>query len=377
MTPVLELGAEGARLVAPGLPPTLLPARWLRERCPDAASLDPVSSQRFYNPSGLPEDLAVTRLVPCGPGLVEIGFSDGHVSRFALADIAAEAAAAPGRDGGIDPEPWDAGLSPQPRFAWPAAPSDRDLLDRTESFLRHGFVILEGVPRQDGAILEVARRFGFPRDTNFGTVFEVRSVPSAEDLAYSSLALAPHTDNPYRTPVPGIQLLHCLVNETSGGLSTLVDGLAVSEALRRDDPEAWDILTRTPVRFRFLSATAEHVAWAPLIELDAAGRFETIRVSPRLEYVPLAEPARLAAFYRARRALDRLLEAPGFTLRFRLADGDLMMFDNRRLLHGRTGFDPAEGHRHLQGCYIDIDGPRSLHRVLKRRLGTSQREVAA
>jgi len=43
------------------------------------------------------------------------------------------------------------------------------------------------------------------------------------------------------------------------------------------------------------------------------------------------------------------------------------MFDNRRLLHGRTGFDPAEGIRHLQGCYIDIDAPRSWYRVLRRQ----------
>jgi gamma-butyrobetaine dioxygenase len=43
------------------------------------------------------------------------------------------------------------------------------------------------------------------------------------------------------------------------------------------------------------------------------------------------------------------------------------MMDNCRLLHGRTGFNPAEGLRYLQGCYIDIDGPRSLYRVLRRR----------
>lgn len=33
----------------------------------------------------------------------------------------------------------------------------------------------------------------------------------------------------------------------------------------------------------------------------------------------------------------------------------------------RTGFDPREGLRYLQGCYIDIDGPRSLYRVLRRK----------
>jgi gamma-butyrobetaine dioxygenase len=37
------------------------------------------------------------------------------------------------------------------------------------------------------------------------------------------------------------------------------------------------------------------------------------------------------------------------------------------VLHGRTGYDPSTGNRHLQGCYIDLDAPRSHYRVLRRR----------
>jgi gamma-butyrobetaine dioxygenase len=61
-----------------------------------------------------------------------------------------------------------------------------------------------------------------------------------------------------------------------------------------------------------------------------------------------------------------MLRSAAYEIRFRLDDGDLVMFDNVRLLHGRTSFDPEEGLRHLQGCYIDADGPRSLYRVLAR-----------
>jgi gamma-butyrobetaine dioxygenase len=77
-------------------------------------------------------------------------------------------------------------------------------------------------------------------------------------------------------------------------------------------------------------------------------------------------------YFRARKAFDHLLRSPQFEVRFLLEPGDLMMMDNRRLLHGRTAFDPREGLRHLQGCYIDLDGPRSLYRVLRRRLGSSE-----
>jgi gamma-butyrobetaine dioxygenase len=215
--------------------------------------------------------------------------------------------------------------------------------------------------------LKVASAFGFTRETNFGALFDVRSTPEANDLAYTSLALDPHTDNPYRTPVPGVQLLHCLINETSGGLSTLVDGYAVAAELQATDPEGFQLLARTPVRFRFRDATTELVASAPLIELDALGRVEAVHVSPRLDFVSLRPAAELERFYRARAAFDHLLRSSRFELRFVLGAGDLVMMDNRRLLHGRTAFDPREGLRHLQGCYIDVDGPRSLWRVLRRR----------
>src|ERR1700757_612577 len=120
-------------------------------------------------------------------------------------------------------------------------------------------------------VLKVGSMFGFVRATNFGELFNVRSTPDANDLAYTSMPLDPHTDNPYRAPVPGIQLLHCLVNETRGGLSTLVDGFAVAQSLREEHPQAFTILTSTPVRFKFIDVDAELTASAPQIELDVGG----------------------------------------------------------------------------------------------------------
>jgi gamma-butyrobetaine dioxygenase len=184
------------------------------------------------------------------------------------------------------------------------------------------------------------------------------------------LHLDPHTDNPYRSPVPGVQLLHCLANKTSGGLSTLVDGIAVGEALRIRDPQAFRVLSTTPVRFRYRDSITELVASAPLIELDVSGHVRTIHFSPRLDFVPLLPLDQLTAYYRARHLFDHMLRSTEFEIRFLLQSGDLVMFDNCRLLHGRTGFDPIEGLRHLQGCYIDIDGPRSLYRVLRRQPGS-------
>src|SRR6202040_2336145 len=138
-----------------------------------------------------------------------------------------------------------------PRARWRPDPSAAELFSWLESFLTLGFVIFEGVPTTPGTVLRVASKFGFTRETNFGALFDVRSTPEASDLAYTAVPLDPHTDNPYRWPVPGVQLLHCLVNQTAGGLSTLVDGFAAAEALRALDVEAFRLLSRTAVRFRY------------------------------------------------------------------------------------------------------------------------------
>jgi gamma-butyrobetaine dioxygenase len=340
---------------------------WLRERCQDATTLDLRTGQRLQDPSDLDPRLALTAVTQIEPGKYRVRFSDGHEADFLERDILAEAAL-PASDHDLPaPRLWNAMLQLAPRAAWRSEPTDAELTDWLTQFLEQGFVIFTQVPTRPGVILRVASAFGFTRETNFGALFDVRSTPEASDLAYTAVPLDPHTDNPYRWPVPGVQLLHCLVNQTSGGLSTLVDGFAAAEALRARDGEAFRLLSQTPVRFRYRDATTDLVASAPPIELDVTGRLLAVHFSPRLDFVPLQPPSQLASYYGARRAFDHLLRSPEFEIRFLLDAGELVMMDNRRLLHGRTGFDPAEGLRHLQGCYIDIDGPRSLYRVLRRR----------
>jgi len=347
---------------------------WLRERCLDAQTFDLRTGQRLCDPSDLDLDLALTAVSEPEPGRIRVRFSDGHESDFQARDILSEAALGPGEHDIPAAHLWNGSLTSLPRAEWTARPDDAELAGWVTDFLEYGFLILSRVPPVPRTIFQVAAQFGFTRETNFGALFEVRTVPAAIDLAYTSLPLDPHTDNPYRVPVPGVQLLHCLTNETTGGLSTLVDGFAAAEALRVRDNEAFKLLSNTPVRFRWRDDTTDLVASASPIELDTTGRLQAVNFSPRLDFVPLGPPQSLASYYKARRAFDHLLRSPEFEIRFKLDTGELLIMDNRRLLHGRTGFDPGEGLRHLQGCYIDIDGPRSLYRVLRRRL--SSREVA-
>ena len=343
---------------------TLLPALWLRARSPEPSQRDPITGQRLFNPHLLPDDLQLTGARLDG-GRLHLSFSDEFAGWFDVPQLLAGVTLG---EGCPPPLPWRSDLDPRPVYQWSALVDDAMLYRALHDFITLGFLLVHDTPTQPDAILTIARRFGFVRDTNFGAFFEVYSRPDSTDLAYRPVALGPHTDNPYRTPVPGIQLLQCLQNETSGGLSTLVDSLAVAAQLRAEDPQGFALLSRVPVRFEYRDASTSLIAIKPMIEQDGSGEMIGVHYSPRLDDIPLMSDAETRRFHRARKRLGLLLEDPRYELRFKLEPGQMMMFDNNRVLHGRTSFDPSEGHRQLQGCYIDRDGPRSRYRVLQRGL---------
>ena len=344
---------------------TELPALWLRARSPDPSQRDTVTGQRLMNPHQLPDDLHLLD-ARFENELLHLSFSDGFSGHFDPEDLVQGSVLTTGCPA---PRPWHADLQPRPVYRWPDLQSNEVLYRALKDFIERGFLLVHETPTQPDSILQVARRFGHVRTTNFGSFFEVYSRPDSNDLAYRPVALGPHTDNPYRTPVPGIQFLQCLQNETSGGLSTLVDSLAVAEQVRQEDPIGFELLSHVPVRFEYRDATTQLVSVKPMIELDGQGQMTGVHYSPRLDDIPLMSESDTRRYHIARKRLGLLFEDPKYELRIRLNAGEMMMFDNNRVLHGRTAFDPSEGHRQLQGCYVDRDGPRSTYRVLQRKYG--------
>ncbi|MGP3683834.1 2-trimethylaminoethylphosphonate dioxygenase [Streptomyces sp. IBSNAI002] len=356
------------------------PAFWLRDNCPCADCRDPRTGQKLFQITDLPEDLAVGAVRDCVPaadgGLGrEVRWEpDGHRSVYPEAWLAAHAPGAGGAprpgDGRTeaDKELWAApDLDGRlPEAGWEAYTGDRRVRIRAlESVVRLGFVLLRGVPPRDRTVLDVARSFGFVRETNYGELFEVRVEADPNNLAFTGARISPHTDNPYRDPVPTLQLLHCLSNEARGGDSGLVDGFRAAALLRAEHPEAFAVLTRVPVEFAFADARTELRAHRPLIDVDPLGRIREIRFNNR-SIGTLHQPAAVVEeFYAAYRTFAQLLLRPGLRLDFRLAPGDCLVFDNTRLLHARTAFSES-GDRHLQGTYADLDGLLSTLAVLHR-----------
>ena len=230
---------------------------------------------------------------------------------------------------------------------------------------RHGLARLTGAPREPGEVARCIEAFGHVRETNYGRIFDVRVKPDAANLADTDRGLAPHTDNPYRAPPPRLQVLHCLQDADQGGETRLVDGLAAALRLRAENPRAFDLLRRTPIHFEWRDATTRLATCEPLLSVDDAGAVTAIRLNHRSFQTIGGEPDARDAWRDAYRALAAILKAPSFGCGLRLAPGDLLIFDNHRILHGRTAYSGAVvGERHLQGAYAEIDGLYSTLAVL-------------
>lgn len=360
----LTITAQG-RLQVGGLgdEPVLLHPIWLRERLPDAAVIDPRTGQRLEDAAETPTDLRVIAAAADGT----IAFSDGFAARLPagwLAEAIGQGAPAAHHvhwDGTLD-------LHQAPGADLADLRANRDelgaLLDGLD---RYGFAVVRGVPVEPDGALDLAGLIGPIRVTNWGGLADVRAIPQAYDLTMTPRHLEPHTDNPYRDPVPGYILLHCLQNDADGGDSTIVDGFHAAAVLRRDDPAAFATLAATEVTFRYRDDSAFLEHYAPLITCNSAGEVVQIRYSNRTEMIGRLPADRLDAYYAARAALWRLIApASALTLRFRLQPGELLMMDNYRLLHGRTGYTLATGSRHMRQCYMDRDTVCSCRRMLHR-----------
>jgi alpha-ketoglutarate-dependent taurine dioxygenase len=325
---------------------------WLRDN--DPVHRDARTGRRIISLLDLPQEPRLRAAEVCPPGHITLRWEDGETSVFPLRwfrlfDRSLRIGSRPTR------MPWMG--QPATDFAWcdyeewVENPASRE--DWLYYVGRDGLAFLRGVPVQQGGVLRVAALIGFVREAN--------------NPGYKSLDMPVHTEDPYRDPVPGFQLLHCVSAAGQGGESIFVDGMAAAERVRVRDPEAFSTLCQTPILYRFQDATVDFAAERTMLEVDTQGEFRAIYYDDRsIAPLPLKGP-RLKKYYPAYRQLAELLRDPARSVVYRLQPGDLVLFDNTRILHGRAVFSIGADGEHLQGCSMDADGLYSSLAVLARK----------
>ena len=238
------------------------------------------------------------------------------------------------------------------------AKSNKKLLIKwLKSLHCYGVAKMTGCEKKSGTVIKIAKLFGYVRETNYGKWFDVKSKTNAVNLAYTNLGLQAHTDNPYRDPVPTIQVLHCLKSSTKGGDSKVVDGFGAAIKLKNEKPKFFELLSKYCARFEFKGDNATHLkSRRPMIELSPDGEIIAIRFNNRstapITDVPYKD---MNNYYKAYRKFSDIINKDSMAINFKLNPGECFLVDNTRVLHSRTSYS-GTGSRWLQGCYVDKDG---------------------
>ena len=351
---------------------------WLRDHCLCPACHYPESFQKLYDVSqyGPPATpLAVEQIA----GELRIVWDEEppHQSVFPIDWLHRYA---------YDPSPasedrherilWDRATLDNLSVTWPDARAN-DFDGWADQLLRLGFTVLTNLSLEDWhALLD---SIGPRHRTEYGdNPARVKATPGSTDLSLSAAgyALPPHTDGSYRQGENLLQYLYACENTTTGGESIVVDGFRVAQEVRQRHPEAFRLLTETPVQFRQFDAQIGYYLRhpTPIIRLDCAGDYESITFSHKNSSwdlpFDLMEP-----FYQAYCTFARYLHDPAYQYRIRLDSGDCLLTQNARVLHGRTAYQPDSGYRELEAGYtswIYVRGRRDFPYFRAKFLGELQ-----
>lgn len=347
-------------------------AIWLRDNAQDSKTRAEGNGQRLIALSDIPADTSIAEANVLGHCLQVRFLPEDKAVTYDIAWL--EAHAYDDRDvrsrGWVSQEieTWDSTLADHVPDGDFAELSQRGpaLWDWLGSVVKYGFGRIVNGPVQDGALFRIVDLFGFVRETNYGRHFEVRTEVNPTNLAYTGLGLQAHTDNPYRDPVPTVQVLYCLESSAAGGENMVVDGFAAAQKLRGECQGQFDLLAQHCARFEY--AGEEGVCLTsrrPMIELAPDGQLIAVRFNNRslaaIRDVPFEK---MQAYYAAYRRFAEIIEDTRMEVAFRLEPGQAFVVDNTRVLHARKGYS-GEGTRWLQGCYADMDGLHSTYWAMR------------
>lgn len=381
-------------------------AAWLRDNCPQSRS--PSSGNKSFATAEIPLNIQFESVRQNSDGNWVIQWRNdiprfaeqGHVSVFTrqqLQALGAMSSPSPGllvrptslqlQQDVVSPLLWDNNIL---RNRGLREIDYKDWMQGGDEFHRGvvelaltGLVFIKNVPQTEQAVSELGLKFGALQETFYGRTWDVVSKPQAENVAYTSEYLGLHSDMLYLRSPPKLQFLHCLENGATGGESLFSDAWRAAHELVTFRPSLAYPLAKYKIGFHYNANGFTYTQNRPVLgfeskivtlsrqrfdRTDASNRplgdLNDVWWSPPFQ-MPFALPVtrqarqRFHHWHTAAAAFQELLESDHSMLRRRLRPGECVVFDNSRVLHGRTAFDPASGPRHLRGAYVHLDDWKS------------------
>ncbi len=339
---------------------TRYPWIWIRDHAHDDLTLHPITGQRQLFTASLPEGLAGTT-AGVADDAVTVTWNDASAAsvlpvRFLEAYRMPQAPRA-----AVETEItlWDAasidGNLPTVAFDHVMNSDDgvAEWLTKTAEF---GFCLAVDTPPTAAATEALLRRIGYVRETIFGGMWEFTADLTKADTAYTNLELRPHTDGTYSHDAPGVQLLHCLQFDGTGGASTMVDAFHIASRMRVEAPEHFATLSAVSVPGQYIGDGSHLMAARPVFRHDHTGQLVQVSFNDYDRAPFLLDEHEMLAFYNALRTFDTIANDAVMQWRHVLAPGEAMLFDNWRVLHGRFAYT---GVRRLCGGYVNREDVES------------------
>jgi len=338
---------------------------WLRDNCP--TSFDSQTRERTFDIFHLSREPRPASVRLAGDALEIAWMEDGHASRYPLDWLSQYGEGKRRQDPADLPRrAWYADHYPDiARFSQPKLKEDkREVVKWIEALLAEGVAIVTDMPDSDEALTETVRLIGHVRPTFFGEYFDVKTHVNPTNLGYTAKALELHTDTPAEEMAPGVQFLHCRANSVEGGMSLFLDGVAVANDLRKEYPEDFKLLSETVIPYYCEHDDYDMRSRQRVIELDERGEVSGVTISRHMADIFDLPQAFLDRYYPAFCRFGRMLQSDKYVMRFRLNAAECIVFDNHRIVHGRSAYSATSGERYLRGCYADRGEMRSAYRAL-------------
>ncbi|KAL7790866.1 hypothetical protein V8C37DRAFT_383469 [Trichoderma ceciliae] len=338
---------------------------WLRDNCRCAQCVNQDTLQRNFDTFAIPKDISPKEISPKNDG-VDILWSDSHKSFYPWSWLSITLRDINNKKLVNQERLWSATISSAPPEVHfenvMSGTSPKGMSDLTRKLRQYGFCFVANSPKTPEATEKLLETIGPIRNTHYGGFYDFIPDLALADTAYTNLALPAHTDTTYFTEPAGLQAFHLLshtpptnkpAGEVLGGQSLLVDGFHVSEALRRESPADFEMLRK--VKLPWHASGNQGVAIAPdmaypVIEASG-GKLHRIRWNNDDRGV-VPPDINVDAWYQAARKWDEILRREENEYWFQLEPGRVLIFDNWRVLHGRSAF---EGLRRICGAYISRD----------------------
>ncbi|MCJ1386513.1 hypothetical protein MMC17_009639 [Xylographa soralifera] len=383
---------------------------FLRDACSCSRCVDTSTKQKLFETADIPLSIELESHRHLSDGSIEIQWKNdipgyyAHMSTFPPAFFAKnrnDHARMLASNGFPRRVPWTKDLIAMKHCAFPYMEyleSTETLHEALNHLHRFGILFLNSTPTEVSAIERIANRIGPLRNTFYGPTWDVRSVPSAKNVAYTSQNLGFHMDLLYMASPPGLQILHTMTASAKGGESLFSDGLNTCYRVSKEAPENLASLYNFQVTYRYkndghwyqqyrttlcnpiefdasgseipdLTRSEQEINWSPPFQ----GPFEKDIGMEDITRNGKTEPglSALRVYLKAAKTFKAFLEAEDSVFETKMEEGTCVVFDNRRILHARKAFD-SDGERWLRGAYVDKDPFKSRLRVLNEQFGISE-----